>query len=221
MPRPLGFAHRGASAHARENTLQAFRLALAMGASGLESDVWLTADGVPVLHHGGRLRRRPIGDLPAAELPAWLPSLADLYDACGTDLDLSLDLKDGRSAEAALAVARAAGHDLSRLWLCGGVAGPLAWRELDPGVRLVSSVPRRDVTAQLPRLRAGGVDAVNLRRRGWTRDLVEAVHAAGLLVFGWDAQSTRRIRALLDLGCDAVYSDHVDRLVRVLHERAG
>ena len=221
MPRPLGFAHRGASAHAPENTLQAFRLALSMGATGVESDVWLTADGVPVLHHGGRLRRRPLGDLRATDLPPWLPTLADLYDACGTDLDLSLDLKDGRSAEATLAVARQAGHDLSRLWLCGGVAGPLAWRALDPGVRLVSSVPRQDVLQQLPRLRDGGVDAVNLRRRGWTRGLVDAVHAAGLLVFGWDAQSARRIRALVELGCDAVYSDHVDRLVRVLREPAG
>ena len=41
----IGFAHRGASADARENTLEAFRLALELGATGLESDVWLTADG--------------------------------------------------------------------------------------------------------------------------------------------------------------------------------
>lgn len=36
-----------------------------------------------------------------------------------------------------------------------------------------------------------------------------------------DVWLTRRIRALLDLGCDAVYSDHVDRVVGVLAERAG
>jgi glycerophosphoryl diester phosphodiesterase len=57
---------------------------------------------------------------------------------------------------------------------------------------------------------------VNLRRRRWTRPLVDSVHAAGLLAVGWDAQTTRRIRGLLDLGCDAVYSDHVDRMVAVL-----
>ena len=48
---PIGFAHRGGMAHAPENTLEAFRLALRLGASGLESDAWLTADGVVVLHH--------------------------------------------------------------------------------------------------------------------------------------------------------------------------
>src|SRR6185436_7833703 len=48
---PIGFAHRGARAHAPENTLDAFALALRLGATGLETDLWLTADGIPVLDH--------------------------------------------------------------------------------------------------------------------------------------------------------------------------
>lgn len=199
--------------------MRAFRLALAMGASGIETDVWLTADGVPVLHHGRSVRRRPIAQTPARGLPTWLPRLTDLYDGCGTDFDLSVDLKDGRSAEAVVDVARAAGHDPRRLWLCGGVQGPLAWRTVDPAVRLVAGVDPRQARPwpeQLAHLRAGGIDAVNVRRRRWSKALVDSVHAAGLLAFGWDAQSTRRIRALVALGCDAVYSDHVDRMVAVL-----
>jgi glycerophosphoryl diester phosphodiesterase len=227
---PLGFAHRGASADAPENTLPAFRLALAAGCSGLESDVWLTADGVPALHHGGTLRRGlrrvPIGALPAAALPPQVPRLADLYDACGTAFDLSIDLKDGRAARAVLEVAVAAGHDPARLWLCGRGLVPLAWRALDPHVRLVSDTRRLHLrdggwVGHLRRLADGGADAVNLRRRGWSRELVEQVHAAGLLAFGWDAQTVARIRVLLDLGCDAVYSDHVDRVVTVLAQHAG
>jgi glycerophosphoryl diester phosphodiesterase len=217
----LGFAHRGASAHARENTIAAFRLALSMGANGIETDVWMTADGVPVLHHGGSLRRRPIGGLRAADLPAWLPRLADLYAECGTDFDLSLDLKDGRSAAAVVDAATTAGQDLRRVWLCGGVQGPLSWRSVDPTVRLVAGVDPRHAqpwSEQLQQLRAGGIDAVNVRRRRWSKQLVDSVHDAGLLAFGWDAQSRRRIRALVALGCDAVYSDHVDRLVAVLRE---
>ena len=55
---PLGFAHRGAPGRGvRENTLPAFRAALQAGVPGLESDVWLTADNVPVLLHDGYLRR--------------------------------------------------------------------------------------------------------------------------------------------------------------------
>jgi glycerophosphoryl diester phosphodiesterase len=216
----LGFAHRGARAHARENTLSAFALALTMGAPGIETDVWMTADDVPVLHHGGSLRRRPIGTLRSDELPSWLPRFADLYATCGTDFDLSLDLKDGRSATAVLAVAHAAGHDTSRLWLCGWGREPGNWRHEDPAVRLVSDTRHLHLTdgwdAHLAAVKEAGVSAVNLRRRRWSPALVEAVHGAGLLAFAWDAQTTRRLRRLLRMGCDAVYSDHVDRMVRAL-----
>src|SRR5262245_63960260 len=96
MP-PVGFAHRGARAHAPENTLEAFSLARRLGATGLESDVWLTADGVAVLDHDGlarvRHRRRKISDVNRTELPGYLPSLADLYAECGTTYELSLDVK--------------------------------------------------------------------------------------------------------------------------------
>jgi glycerophosphoryl diester phosphodiesterase len=220
---PIGFAHRGARAHAPENTLEAFALALRMGASGIETDVWMTLDDVPVLHHGGTLRRRPIGELRAAQLPPWLPRLADLYATCGTDFDLSVDLKDGRSATAVLAAARTAGHDAARLWLCGWGLAPAGWRDADPQVRLVSDTRHMHLTdgwgTHLAAVKAAGVSAVNLRRRRWSRALVDAVHDAGLLAFAWDAQSTRRIRGLLDIGCDAVYSDHVDRMVKALSER--
>src|SRR5215218_9680885 len=70
---PIGFAHRGGMAHAPENTLEAFRLALRLGATGLESDAWLTADGVVVLHHDqsiGTFRKRAIASLRREQLPS-------------------------------------------------------------------------------------------------------------------------------------------------------
>ena len=42
---PVGFGHRGAPALAPENSLDGFRLALRLGATGLETDAWRTADG--------------------------------------------------------------------------------------------------------------------------------------------------------------------------------
>jgi glycerophosphoryl diester phosphodiesterase len=54
---PLIIAHRGASAHAPENTLAAFERALSDGADGLEFDVRLASDGVPVCIHDANLRR--------------------------------------------------------------------------------------------------------------------------------------------------------------------
>jgi glycerophosphoryl diester phosphodiesterase len=57
MKFPLIVAHRGASAHAPENTLAAFRSAIDVGAEGVEFDVRLSKDGIPVVIHDGDLRR--------------------------------------------------------------------------------------------------------------------------------------------------------------------
>lgn len=54
---PLIIGHRGASAVAPENTLGAFGEAIAVGADGIEFDVRLTRDGVPVIIHDSTLRR--------------------------------------------------------------------------------------------------------------------------------------------------------------------
>ena len=56
-PRPLVFAHRGACAHAPENTLAAFELALEQGAHGIELDAKLSADGEVVVIHDATVER--------------------------------------------------------------------------------------------------------------------------------------------------------------------
>ncbi|ONH33857.1 glycerophosphodiester phosphodiesterase [Pseudofrankia asymbiotica] len=231
---PIGFAHRGAPAwYQRENTLPAFARALASGATGLESDAWLAADGVPVLLHdrayGPPRLRRDVTALPADALPGWLPTLSAFYQALGTDFEFSLDVKTpaGRAADAAvaavLAVARAAGADAPRrLWLCGPLGSLRVWRELDPDVRLVNSTSMREVRAAggigryAHELRAAGVAALNLRSREWvapTAPIAQVLHDHGLLAFGWDAQRPTTLARLLGYGLDAVYSDHVDHLV--------
>lgn len=55
--RPLVFAHRGGCALGPENTLAAFDRGLQAGADGLELDVHLSADGIPVVHHDATLDR--------------------------------------------------------------------------------------------------------------------------------------------------------------------
>jgi len=60
-PRPLILAHRGASAHAPENTLSAFELALAQGAHGVELDAKLSADGEVVVIHDATVDRTTDG----------------------------------------------------------------------------------------------------------------------------------------------------------------
>ncbi|MFM7409290.1 MAG: glycerophosphodiester phosphodiesterase, partial [Actinomycetota bacterium] len=105
----VGFAHRGAKAYAPENTLEAFALALRLGASGLESDVWLTADGVPVLDHDGvvkgRLRSKPISAVARVDLPPHIPTLDEML-AATPPVPLSLDVKDPEAFSAIIEVHR-------------------------------------------------------------------------------------------------------------------
>lgn len=227
LPRPIGFAHRGARAHAPENTLEAFDLALRLGATGLESDVWVTADGIAVLDHDGELgrwpRKRRIGEANRSELPGHIPSLADFYDHVGTGHEVSLDVKDPASFSAVLDAAREAGGGAEeQLWLCHPDYQQLReWRE-HTTARLVDST-RLSKIKEGPERRANelrnlGIDAINMRLPDWSGGLVTVFHRYDRIAFGWDAQHHREIASLVDAGIDGVFSDHVDRLSETIRQ---
>ena len=217
---PILFAHRGASADAPENTLEAFGLALEMGADGLESDVWVSADGEPILVHdeqfGRRTRRRKIGDVARADLPPHMPTITDLFDSVGRDFELSLDIKDPIAVEPALDALRRFDM-IDRTWLCHPDVDLLArWRSRWSDLRLVHSTR----LARLPHsperhaatLYQHAIDAVNLRQSDWSGGLTALYHRFDRYCFGWDAQLERTATELLDMGIDAIYGNHVDRL---------
>ena len=230
MRSPLGFAHRGGRADAPENTLEAFTKALAAGATALESDAWVTADGVVVLDHDGvapGLRRRRIGDVERSALPDRVPSLTELYESAGTDFDLSLDLRDTGAAGPVIAAARAAGHSLERLWLCANEdqEAAFAWKAAEPAVRVVDSTRRHAMKEGTERraatLAERGVDAVNLHHTDWSVGLVTLFHRFEVLCFAWDCQHQRVLDAVLGMGVDGVFSDHVPLMLGALEARGG
>jgi len=223
---PIGFAHRGARAHAPENTIEAFSLALRLGATGLESDVWVTSDGIAVLDHdgivGSPLRRRSVAGVARARLPTHVPTVAELYTACGTGFEFSVDVKDPAAAQPLIVAAVAAGLGAAgRLWLCHHDHDLLgSWRALDADVRLVDSTRLRRLRQGPERhaasLQAAGIDAVNLHHSDWTGGLVALYHRFDILTFAWDAQHRRILDNLVDMGMDGLYSDHTDRLMEAI-----
>lgn len=222
----MAFAHRGASAHAPENTLDAFRLAVRLGAWGVETDVWRTADGEAVLDHAGVARvgrrRRPISELRRDQLPAHIPTLAELYDAIGTGLEVSIDLKDPAAVGAVVTTARNAGGDAeANLWLCHGEwATLLMLRAASASAKVVDSArlarvkegPERRAAA----LAQAGIDAFNLHHTEWNGGLVALLHRFGRLALAWDLQHDHLLRTSVRMGIDGVYSDWVDRMVDAL-----
>ncbi|HAX04717.1 MAG TPA: glycerophosphodiester phosphodiesterase [Acidimicrobiaceae bacterium] len=213
------FAHRGARAHAPENTLEAFELALRLGATGLETDVWMSKDDVPVLDHDGvvrrGIRRRPISDEVREALPEHIPTLEDLYRSCGTDFELSIDIKDDEAFDEVISVARKYQAE-PRLWLCHPDWEILAkWRP-KTSARLVDSTRLKRMKdgpeRRAAELAAAGIDAVNLHHSDWSGGLTTLFHRFNRYCMAWDAQHVRIVRDLIRMGVDGVYSDHVDRL---------
>lgn len=115
------YAHRGASAEAPENTLAAFSRAVEVGADGVEFDVHLSADGVPVVLHDDTLERTTDGAGPVArwtadglgELDAgsWfapefageqLPTLEATLTLLAGRVRLNLEVKDRRAGLAVI-----------------------------------------------------------------------------------------------------------------------
>ena len=223
-PYPIGFAHRGARAERRENTIDAFGRALELGATGLESDAWLTADNVVVLDHDGVIgppwRRRAVSVMKHTDLPGHIPALLDLYRSFGTDFELSLDLKDPAALEPVIEVARSAGA-AGRLWLCYHDWRPMAgWRRSAPDIHLVESSNlawmREGLAARASTLAAAGIDALNLHRSQWEADQVREVRATGLLAFAWDVQNDADLDRMLSIGVDGLYCDHSDRMMAAI-----
>lgn len=114
--KPLVFGHRGASKHAPENTLGAFRLAMETGADGVEMDLQLSRDGQVVVMHDGRVDRTTNGsgrlsDLTLEEIrrldagswfgPAFsaekVPALEGVFQKLGNKPIYDLEIKNFRT----------------------------------------------------------------------------------------------------------------------------
>lgn len=111
LPQPIVFAHRGASAHAPENTLAAFELALIQNADAIELDVKLSADGHIVVIHDPTVNRTTgsqgrVKDLSLAQLKSLdagsffsetyrgekIPTLAEVFEAVGKRTLINVEL---------------------------------------------------------------------------------------------------------------------------------
>ncbi|HEY5170146.1 MAG TPA: glycerophosphodiester phosphodiesterase [Acidimicrobiia bacterium] len=223
----ITFAHRGARLVAPENTIPAFRVALEQGASGIETDVWLSKDGEVVCAHdpvvARGVRRRRISSATAAELSGYgIPRFAELYEELGSRYECSVDVKTADAAGGLIEVARA--HDaLERLWICSpDVALLRSLRQEEKRVKLVHSERRTAISAPLERhafvLASAGIEAMNLHHTEWSAGLVSLFHRFEVRAFAWDTQEVRHLRAVLAMGIDAVYCDRPERMVAAVSE---
>jgi len=184
------------------------------GADGIETDVRLTADGVPVLSHDdifgdGSITARPIADLPG------IPRLDDLLGLAGGKTALYLELKVWRAGDqfhSASSIATAIAPAIE------GIPN-VTVSSFDPAAVATMHALRPGGTTGLGVLEgadpswgieaAGGAGHAELHvpEAAIDADFLVRAHDAGLRVLGFTVNSVARARTLADLGCDGVFTD--------------
>lgn len=220
------FADRGASAHAPADSLEAYRLGRKLGASGVASTAWATADGVAVLHSGpragSRLRRSRIGSTDVEHLPDGIVTVPVLYRELGV-VDLLLGIIDDSAFEAVVEAARAVGDEAERrLWLTSPDLERLVrWRPRT-SARLINTVRPRRLGARTEQLAAelqqADLDGLLLHHLEWNGGRVALLHRFHLYGIGWGVEHEREIAKLLNTGIDGVSGAHTDRLAAAAGE---
>ena len=216
-------AHRGSpdpESGIRENTLAAFDRALALGADGVELDVRLTADGGLAVHHdpvvGGV---DAICELTSAELPAYIPLLADALEACvgmvvnieikNQPHELGFDPTDRLPGDVVALVAsmgRTESVIVSSFWSGSLSAVRSASSVVPTGLLVVSSF---DPVASIAAAADLGCTAVHLPVGLVDRATVATAHAAGLAVAAWTVADEDSLASMLQAGVDTVITDDV------------
>ena len=211
LSRTLRLAHRGDARRAPENTIAAFLAALAIPAcDGLEFDVRLSADGVPVIYHDATLERvhgRPerVDAMRAAALAELgIPTLAELLTAVGRGpfLDVELKVDGGPVVVEILAAGRGSG-------LANAVVSSFTPAALERVQRLAPTWPRwlnsdtLDATT-VADARALGCRGVAVRWRALDRRSVGVAQAAGLEVASYTVRRRPTFDRLARLGVVAV-----------------
>jgi HAD superfamily hydrolase (TIGR01549 family) len=228
----LRVGHRGASAHAPDNTLAGIHRAAELGADMVEIDVQLTGDGVVVVCHDAAVRDRaghwwPVQSSNLAELQAidlghgeHMPTLEEVIACCRDErLGLYIELKDGRAIPKTLALVQTRGSVGSTIigafrpdWLA-------EVKTLAP--RMATSVlfnsPQVDAVQLAQAVGASYVHPCWERRTArpdsWLTDAWMArVRTANLGVVCWHEERPQVIEGLHRAGVDAICSDQPELL---------
>jgi glycerophosphoryl diester phosphodiesterase len=222
---PLVLAHRGASAQARANTLEAFALARTLGADGVELDVRRTRDGLLVVHHDPDASG--IGLLADADFAAVraarpdLPTLAEALAQCAGLLvnvevkclpwEPDADSPDRRVLRAVIEQVQASTTDV--LISSFELDAVDACRKLAPELTTAWLTSGQDLTATIPLAVERGHQWLHPDREAAlaaTPETIARAHADGLLIDVWTVDDPGEVQRLVTLGVDGIITNVPD-----------
>jgi glycerophosphoryl diester phosphodiesterase len=246
LPRPIVVAHRGDRAHAPENTLASFELALAQGADAVELDARLTADGYVIAFHDARLERTTNGRgrvarTALAELRTLdagshfsekfrgekIPLLEEVFDAIGKKLCINVELKNYDTpgddlVERVCDLVAKCGLE-ERVFFSSFLAGNLKRaRGLMPDVPRGLLAARHLVGAWARSFgfSFGDYDFLNAYLDDVDSHAVQRVHRLKRRMYVWTVNKPEDIQRLKSWGVDGIFTDDPALAVRALGRAA-
>lgn len=230
------WAHRGASAYAPENTMEAFWLAHKMGADGIEIDVHLSKDGRVIVCHDEDIRRTSSGQGKIAEMShaqlagfdfsagkegyqnVRVPLLEDvLAFVKETGMELNIELKTNEIQYPDLEttvtrLVREFGVFEQVLYSSFNHHSLMLARACEPecpiGILYSEGMLNPGAYAQ-----SIGANAIHPHHRALlVPGALESCRARGILVHPWTVDDGQTMQALLDISVDAIITNRPDLL---------
>jgi len=211
------YGHRGASAELPENTLPAFALVRELGAFGIELDVHLSRDGVPVVIHDESVDRTTDGTGNVAELDladllqldagngATIPTLGEVLDLVGDAMHVDIEVKAAAAADAVLVeignrpnlrfAISSFDHDVLRHVRTRSDEIEL-WPLID-GVSIGAIATAKEIGA--PRFAA--------KHQMLNEEIIAAARANGLEIWAWTVNDPDRAEELVAWGATGICTD--------------
>lgn len=235
----LRIAHRGASAHAPENTLAAFRRAVEIGTDAVEMDVHVTADGhVVVLHDAtldrttngsGAVAERSLAEVQSVDAGSWfdavfagerIPTLHEVLDFLPEEVLAVVEVKADAATLPTVEILRERNRldDAVLISFLPEVLRLARWFEprlpmsLLIGRVLDISSSRANALAMLWAAQACGTSLLDLHWRLATPEVVEIIHRRGGSVWTWTVDDPTTLQNLLEADVDGIASNYPERL---------
>jgi glycerophosphoryl diester phosphodiesterase len=229
---PYFFAHRGASAHAPENTLTAFQLALEQGARLIEFDVKLTADKQVIVIHDqtverttngkGRVNQLTVSEIKNLDAGSWfdvkfhgerIPTLDEVFERLGNNLLMNVELTnyaspfDGLVDKVSALVKK---HRMEKRVIFSSFfpTNLVRARQLLPEV-LRGQLILPGKSGWWQRIWGGLIDvqANHPYTTDVTAESITRAHDRGRLIHVWTVNDPVNMQRLCDLGADGFFTD--------------
>jgi len=215
----LFIAHRGASMHAPENTLTAFKKALEMGADAIEFDVRRTYDGIPVIVHDEDLRRvagisRRVLELKLEELKKikvfsieTIPTLEEVLQELGGKVVMFMEIKDVGLEEVVTTLIKQYNVVDQSLVISFNYNILTKVKELYRRVEigLLSNTPSVPISVAIK----SGAMAILPKHTTITPQVIKEAHAKKLKVYTWTINDVAQALKVINYGVDGIATDNL------------